>query len=162
MKTIHALALTTLAAALATATAFAQQPASPETDRPQTTQPTRPLAQPTGPLTQPTRPLTQPTRPLAQPTRPLVQAQAPATRLPGQPPGMQDRDPGHDRMPGYEELNARGDGSVTRTDLSAHADLQQRFDEIDTARDGTITRAEYETWKSKTKSREMLRPQDED
>ncbi|WP_187471117.1 hypothetical protein [Luteimonas viscosa] len=160
MKPIHALALTTLSTAMAAATALAQQPANPAADPPQTQQ-ARPLAQPTRPLTQPTRPLNQPTRPLVQPTRPP----APYNRPPGQsgqPPGMPARDAGNDRTPGYAELNARGDGNVTRADLSAHSQLRERFDEIDTARDGSISRAEYETWKSKTKSRELLRPQDED
>ncbi|MDH5832805.1 hypothetical protein [Luteimonas kalidii] len=182
MKTIHTLASTTLAAAMAAGAAFAQQPTTtPPTGRPETqpnpalTQPTRPLTQParpvdppTRPVVQPTRPVDRPTRPLDQPARPLLQPAQPQvqpSRAPeqrGQPPGMAVRDYGNDRMPDYAELNARGDGSVTRNDLSAHSQLLERFDDIDTAPDGTITRAEYEAWKAKTRSRDMARPQDQD
>ena len=176
MKTIHAFALTALAIALSPGVAYAQPPAGTDTERTQPTpparpavQPARPLAQPARPLgqsarplTQPTRPLTRPVRPLAQPTRPLVQPQVPATRVPGQPPGTTTREFGGDRTPGYEELNARGDGSVRRIDLSRHAELQERFDDIDTVPDGTITRAEYEAWKARDRAGGMARPPDGD
>lgn len=176
MKTIHAFALTAMAIALSTGVAYAQQRAGTGSEGAQPTpparpavqpvrpvaQPARPLGQSARPLAQPTRPLTQPVRPLAEPTRPLVQPQVPTTRIPGQPPGTATREFGGDRTPGYEEINARGDGSVRRVDLSRHADLQERFGEIDTVPDGTITRAEYEAWKARDRTGEMVRPPDGD
>lgn len=101
MKTMHTLALSTLAAAMAAGTAFAQQPTTPP--------------------------------PAASP----------------QP--MEARD--HDKKPSYAEINARGDGRVTRADLSAHPRLLEKFDDIDSDGDGTISNAEYEAWKSEKKDR---------
>ena len=102
MKTIHMLAMTTLAAAMAAGTAFAQQPTTPP---------------------------------------------------PASPPqaAMEARD--HDKKPRYDELNVRGDGRVTRADLSAHPKLLENFDEIDTDGDGTISSDEYEAWKSQKRDR---------
>jgi phage terminase large subunit-like protein len=113
MKTIHALALTTLATALAAGTAFAQDPPPPA--EPQTEQ--------------------------------------------GQPPGMETH--GHERgeKPSYDELNTRGDDRVTRADLAAHPRLLEKFDDIDAAGDGAISRAEYDAWKAR-KAADDMRPQD--
>lgn len=116
MKTIHTLALTTLAAAMAAGSAFAQQPTSPP--------PTSP------PQTQEMPPQTQPAQPRAR-------------------TAMQDLD--HDKKPSYEELNVRGDGRVTRADLAGHPRLLEKFDDIDTDGDGTISRSEYDAWKSQKK-----------
>lgn len=120
MKTIHTLALTTLAAAMAAGTAFAQQPTTPPTGVPQTQQ----------------------TPPQAE----HGQTQA----------GMEARD--HDK-PSYDELDARGEGRVSRADLAAHPRLLEKFDDIDTAGDGTISRAEYDAWKSQKRDRDQATPQ---
>lgn len=100
MKTIHTLAITTLAAAMAAGTAFAQQPTTP---------------------------------PPASSPQPMQEA----------------RD--HDKKPSYEEINVRGDGRVTRADLSAHPRVLEKFDDIDSDGDGTLSSAEWSAWKSDKK-----------
>jgi hypothetical protein len=37
---------------------------------------------------------------------------------------------------------------VTRADLSSHPYLLEKFDDIDTDGDGTISRSEYDAWMS--------------
>lgn len=56
--------------------------------------------------------------------------------------------------PSYRELNVRGDGRVTRADLSAHPRLMEKFDEMDSDGDGTLSRSEYEAWKSDKDSKD--------
>jgi len=56
--------------------------------------------------------------------------------------------------PDFDQLDARGTGSLSRADLAAHPKLLEKFDEIDTAGDGSISRAEYEAWKAQKKSRD--------
>ena len=106
MKKTHTLALTTLAAAMAAGTAFAQQPTTPP--------------------------------PAAQPDT-MMQAR-------------------EDKKPSYEELNVRGDGRVTRADLSALPRILEKFDDIDSDGDGTISSAEWSAWKSDKDDRGERRP----
>lgn len=61
--------------------------------------------------------------------------------------------------PSYDQLDARGDGRVTRADLAAHPRLLEKFDDIDTAGDGAISRAEYDAWKSQKRDRDPATPQ---
>lgn len=123
MKTIHTLALTTLATAMAAGTAFAQQPTTPPTDVPQTQQ---------------MQPQTQHGQPHAE---------------------MDARRHDSSDKPSYDQLDARGDGRVTRADLAAHPRLLEKFDDIDTAGDGAISRAEYDAWKSQKRDRDQATPQ---
>lgn len=47
---------------------------------------------------------------------------------------------GHGMRPGFEELDADGDGKVTRDEMQAH--MQARFGAADTDGDGKLSRAE--------------------
>lgn len=135
MKTIHTLALTTLAAAMAAGSAYAQQPpATPPTAHPPVEQ-AQPMPQ-TDPMQQ--------TETLP-PTPPPTDV--------GQPPGMEPRGHDMDKKPSYDELNTRADDRLTRDDLAAHPRLLEKFDDIDTAGDGVISRAEYDAWMSKKKDK---------
>ena len=134
MKAIHTLALTTLATAMAAGSAFAQQTTPPTGQTP--TQQQTPMQQ--------------------TPTQQQIPTQHGQPQQHGQTQDGRDHAMGD--KPSYDELNARRDGRVTRADLAAHPRLLEKFDDIDTAGDGSISRAEYEAWKSR-KDHDRNRPQ---
>lgn len=85
----------------------------------------------------------------------FAQDPQPTTPPTAEPQAAQSHDR-HDKAdkPSFDQLDTRGEGSITRADLAAHPKLLEKFDDIDTAGDGSISRAEYEAWKAQKKSRD--------
>ena len=48
-----------------------------------------------------------------------------------------------DNMPGFNELDRDGDGSLSKSEAAASSDLAARFNALDDDADGTLTRYEY-------------------
>lgn len=74
-------------------------------------------------------------------------AQQPTTPPTTSPQPMMES-AGQEKKPSYEEINVRGDGRVTRADLSEHPRVLEKFDDIDADGDGTISNEEWTAWKS--------------
>lgn len=53
----------------------------------------------------------------------------------------------------FQELDANGDGSITKDEAAADPALTQAFGTLDQDADGKLTRAEYEGYKPATPSR---------
>lgn len=76
-----------------------------------------------------------------------VQAQTPAPARPDAPmsaPAVQGTAAADPVDPTFKRVDKDGDGKLTRTEAAADRTLSERFDAIDTDRDGAISQAEYE------------------
>src|SRR5690606_28133050 len=95
-----------------------------------------------------TPPTTQPPPPQQPPT----QSTKPPTQHPP-PPTTHRREHGMKARPSKHHPQARHDERVTPGHLAEHPKLQEKFGDIDSGGDGTISRAEYDAWKARKKDK---------
>lgn len=118
---------------LSAAAALAQDPAYPTQDPA-----ADPAAQTTDPAAQTTDPAAQTTDPAAQPTDPAAQ----------------------DNQVTWADLDADGDGNLSKDEASSVASLAQSFDQIDTDGDGFISQEDYKAFVAQNQG-EAAQPDDE-
>ncbi|MFC4726796.1 hypothetical protein [Coralloluteibacterium thermophilus] len=61
----------------------------------------------------------------------------------------------------WDQLDADGDGRVSREEAGGHERLAAEWDAIDTDGDGTISQAEYEVWRSADHAQDAEREADD-